>query len=504
MNIARHVEAGAANYPNRVALRFEGATFSYSRLEADAGRLAAFLSQRGVVAGSRVGLYLPNCPLFVIGYLAILKIGSIAVSLNPLCKSSEVRSALHDCGAMVVISNEELAAHIPRHELPSLELVLLAEEIEPAIAHEPKHLPARDVAASAPAVIVYSSGTTGEPKGCTLSHQNVISNMAAKVKYLEIRPDDRLLLFVPLSHCFGQNAVLNAAFGGGATVVLERQFRVDETLQTIKSENPTMLFGPPAVYALLLDRAAPGDLRGLRYFFSAAAPMSVSVALRWQDTFGRVIHEGYGLTETSPFATYNHETHYRLGTVGTPIRDVQIKIVDLESGADLPAGEAGEVLIRGPNVMLGYWNRPEETSQAIRGGWLHSGDVGRLDDEGYLSLLDRIKEMINVGGLKVYPSEVEQLLRSHPCVQAVAVYGIQDPVFGEQVVADVVLLPGTIATSDDLVRLCRDRLAAYKSPSQLRIVSALPVSPTGKLLKRTLRMHRETDRTGERRRWPVP
>lgn len=485
MNVARHVERARAERPDAVALRFDGRTTTYASLDDQAGRLASALAAMGLRRGDRMGLYLPNGPAFVIAYLAIQKLGAIAVSFNAFWKRDEVSRAVHASDARFIVTEPELTAQIDTTALPGLSIVL-ADALPSLVDSAPASLAAVEMSADEPSAIVFSSGTTGDPKGCTLSHRNVVSNIEAKVTHLRIAPEDRLLLFVPLFHCYGQNAVLNAAFQAGATVVLERGFTVERTLATIASEQPTMFFGPPPVFAMLLERARPADLKSLRYFFSAAAPLPTSVALRWHERHGLPIHEGYGLTETSPFATYNHTSRYRLGSIGTPISGVSLRVVDPVTGDELGPRQVGEILISGPNVMLGYWQRPDETSAAIRDGWFHSGDLGYQDEDGYYFLVDRLKDMINVGGLKVSPVEVERTLLEHPGVGRAGVFALADPLFGEQVAACVVLKTPDAATAAALIRFCRERLAFYKAPVRVVFSASLPVSPAGKLLRRQL------------------
>ena len=487
MNVAAHVERAAAERPGAPAVRFGGRTTTYRALEDHAARLAAALRAENVATGDRVALYLPNAPEFVIAYLAIQKLGAIAVSINSSWKRDEVRFALADSGACLAVADPALEGHIDRASLPQLRRVVSSDALPGLIGRHDERVSAVDLPPQSPCAIVFSSGTTGDPKGCTLSHANVRSNARAKVEYLQIASDDRLLLFVPLFHCFGQNAILNAAFEAGASVVLESRFSVERVLDTIAAERPTMFFGPPPAFAMLVERASPADLAPLRYFFSAAAPLPVSIALRWQETFGRPIHEGYGLTETSPFASYNHRSRHRLGSIGTPIRDVCMRVVDPETGEDRQHDEVGEIVIRGPNVMLGYWKRPQETADAIRNGWFHTGDLGYCDEEGYFFLVDRLKDIVNVGGLKVSPAEVERALLAHDAVAGAGVAAIADRVLGEQVGACVVLRPGRSAAEQDLIAFCRDRLAPYKAPVKVCFAPALPVSPTGKLLRREVR-----------------
>ena len=341
--------------------------------------------------------------------------------------------------------------------------------------------------AAAPAAIVYTSGTTGGAKGVVLSQSNVAFTMESKKNYLEIAPDDRLLLFLPLYHCFGQNAILNAALHAGAAVVLQRGFEAGAVLDSIAADGVTMFFGVPTTFVVLAECAAPEQFRGVRYFFSAAAPLPFEIETQWRKRFGAVIYQGYGLTETSPFASYNHRSRHKPGSVGTAIDGVEMQVVDIESGRPLPAGETGEIVVRGPNVMLGYWNRPEETRQAIRNGWLHSGDIGRTDEDGYFIVEDRLKDMAIVGGFNVYPAEIENVLYQHPAVAEAAVFGVPDAVLGERMRAAVVLKAGAEPAAEELLRHCHQRLAAFKVPAEVEFVAELPKNRTGKVLKRVLR-----------------
>jgi long-chain acyl-CoA synthetase len=494
VNIAQHVEAGRRACARAPALTFEGACWSYADLDRLASQTAYALQRLGVERGDRVALYLPNCPEWVWAYLGALKVGAIAVSLAAALRAAEVAALVADATPKVLITTRELRDQIlhgtptaPRHCL-----LVDAPADAPAalgglLAGAPEALTAVDLAPDAPAAIVYTSGTTGRPKGATLSHGNVVLNARAKVRYLGIRPDDRLLLFLPLHHCFGQNAVLNAALQAGASVVLQPRFDPDAVLAAARAGAFTMFFGIPASYALLLERAAPADLRAVRYYFSAAAPLPPEIERRWTETFGLPIHQGYGLTETSPFASYNHERRHQPGSIGTPIEGVEMRVVDAATGAPVAPGEPGEIVIRGHNVMLGYWRQPEETARVLRDGWFHTGDIGRQDADGYFYLLDRVKDMINVGGLKVYPAEVDAVLCACPGVAEAAAYGAPDPVLGEQVRAAVVPRPGVALTAAAVVQFCRARLASYKVPAAIEFREALPKTPTGKVLRRVLR-----------------
>lgn len=273
----------------------------------------------------------------------------------------------------------------------------------------------------------------------------------------------------------------------GATLVLFRRFVPDQVLEAIGRERVTMFFGVPTIFiGLLSTDLSRYDLSSIRYEMSAAATMPEEISRRWTERFGRRVYEGYGLTECSPFACYNDLVEHRFGSVGRAVEGFELAIFD-ETDREVPRGEWGEIVIRGPGVMKGYWNRPADTAQALRGGWLHSGDIGRMDDDGYVYIVDRVKDMINLSGFKVWPAEVEQYLYKLPQVQEVAVYGVPHPEKGEQVVAAVVPKPGRTITADEVIAYCRANIAAYKVPARVDVVAELPKSPTGKILKRILR-----------------
>jgi long-chain acyl-CoA synthetase len=494
MNVADHVARMAAARPDHAAILFEGKTLTYGVLDRTSSALASALVKAGVRPGDRVALYLPNIPGFALAYLATLKAGAIAVSINAIFKADEAAYILGDSAARVVFTTAELAANVDRARCPAIEHVVscegvsaLAEPLENWLDRGDPAFPPRVMARDDPAAILYSSGTTGFPKGVTLSQRNIISNIRTAAKYSEFRPVDKLLAFLPLFHVFAQNYIMNGGFEAGATVMLFRRFVPDVVLSAITREHATMFFGVPTIYiALLAADLSQHDLRSLRYFFSAAATMPQEVSRRWEERFGHPIHEGYGLTECSPFAAYNHLTSHRFGSVGTAVEDFEIRILG-DDGREVPRGTWGEICIRGPGVMLGYWGRPEDTARALRDGWLHSGDIGTMDADGYVFIVDRVKDMINVSGFKVWPAEVENALYRHPAVLEIAVYGVPHPEKGEAVRAAVVLKPGMQATGDEIVAYCREKLAVYKAPERVDIVTELPKSATGKILKRVLR-----------------
>jgi len=494
VNVAQHVERAARFFPDHPAILFEGTQIGYADLNAGANRITNALMARGVNAGDRVALYLPNTPEFPLCYLASLKSGAVVVSINAIFKSEEVKYILNDSGSRVLFTVGELLHNVPRGECPALEEVIVCAgdpqgnvPLDGWAAGGACDARALEMHPDDPAVLLYTSGTTGFPKGTILTHGNVVSNMYATVHHAGFTRHDRLALCLPLFHVFGQNFIMNAGFTACATLVLHRRFAPDRILDSIRRDHITMLFGVPTIYtALLAIDLSKHDLSSVRYEFSAAATMPQEIARRWTERFGRPVYEGYGLTECSPFACYNHDLRHKLGSVGTAVENFELKVVD-EMDGDVPPGTWGEIVIRGPGVMKGYWGKPADTAFALRNGWLHSGDTGLVDDEGYVFIVDRIKDMVNVAGFKVWPAEVEQVLYRHPAVKEAAVYGVPDPLAGEAVKAAIVLREGARGTGEDIVRYCRDRMAAYKVPASVDFVRDLPKSATGKILKRVLR-----------------
>ncbi|MCU0591742.1 MAG: long-chain fatty acid--CoA ligase [Desulfobacterales bacterium] len=494
MNITQHVERAAKFFPDKPAISFEGSTLTYRDLNARIDRLANALAANGVGRGQCVALYLPNIPAFAICYLATVRIGAIALSINSMYKSEELNYILNDSGSVLIATTGELLSNIPLSACPTVKQVIVCEgdpqghpTLDDWLEQASDRRTHADMNPNDPAVLLYTSGTTGFPKGATLSHGNVVSNAWATVHHSGFTRDDRMILFLPVFHVFGQNFIMNATFQACATLVLHRRFAPESVLESIRRDRVTMFFAVPTIYIGLLNMALPdGALASIRYEFSAASTMPREISARWTERFGRPVYEGYGLTECSPFACYNHDFRHKFGSVGTPIENTEIRILDADDN-ELPLGQWGEICIKGPGVMQGYWNKPDETRQALRSGWLHSGDIGMMDDEGYVFIVDRVKDMINVSGFKVWPAEVEQFLYKHPAIQEVAVYGKPHPDKGEMVVAAIVLREDARATGDEIIAYCRSHMAAYKAPARVDFVSELPKSATGKILKRTLR-----------------
>lgn len=494
MNIAKNLERARLFFPDKPALIFEGKTYTYCQLDEAVNRLANGLRTLGVEKGDRVALFLPNIPEFVFGYYAVQKIGAIAVSVNAMLKRHEVKYIVNDAGTSVMLTTASLRQEVVDEDLPDLKHVIITEgeagndlSLEGLMAKGDTLFKIAETDMHDPAAILYTSGTTGFPKGAVLTQMNIGSNSLSASNHSGVRPDDRLHLFLPLFHCFGQNYILNGGISKCATLVLHRRFEPEPVLEAIQKERVTLFFAVPTVFIYFLNMDTSGyDLSSLRYCFTAAANMPRETAMGWKEKFGMIIHEGYGLTECSPFASYNHDFRHKFGSIGMPIENVDMKIAD-ESGNELPAGEMGEIIIRGPNVMKEYWRNPEATAAAIQNGWLRSGDIGMTDGDGYFFITDRVKDMINVAGFNVYPNEVEQVLYRHPAVHEAAVYGVPDPIKGEAVHAAIVLKENAEATPEQIMDFCRTNMAVYRMPRKVVFVDQLPKSATGKILKRILR-----------------
>jgi acyl transferase domain-containing protein/acyl-CoA synthetase (AMP-forming)/AMP-acid ligase II/acyl carrier protein len=492
VNIANHVERGARLFPARLALSFEGETFSYAELNQESNRAANAFTGLGVARGDRVAIWLPNTAAFIIAYLGLQKLGAIAVTINTGLKAAEIDFILQDSGAEILLTTAALYAELAALDLSALRHTVLIEG-EAEGAHGFAALlrsAAPDFATVAtvpddPAAILYTSGTTGFPKGALLSHKTVVVSAQTAVNTFGLRPEDRVLVCLSLFHSFAQTAAFNPCLEAGATLILHRQFEAGPVLRSMQEAAATFFFGVPTLYILLAEQATRAQLQTVRRFISAGMTLPAAVLQRWHQKFGSVINEGYGLTEIC-LGTFNHDPLATPGSVGCPLEGVQLRVVN-EAGEQVAPGELGEIHINTPSMMLRYWQRPDETAAVLRDGWFHTGDIGRVDEEGNYYIIDRIKDMVNVGGVKVYPSEVEQVLYQHPAVKEVAVYGVPEALLGEQVQANVVLRPDTAITPQALLAFCRERLAEFKLPSVVHLVNELPKSRTGKILKRLLR-----------------
>jgi long-chain acyl-CoA synthetase len=491
LNLASIVDETAARVPQNVAVRLGEDELTYADLDEGSARLAAVLVERGLEPGDRVGVMLPNVPAFPIAYYGVLRAGGVVVPMNVLLKRREIAFYLEDSGSKLLLAWHGFATEAREGAAEGgVEMI----EVEPGsfadllAAHEPRP----DVAATDgedTAVILYTSGTTGKPKGAELTHSNLSRNAdVASRTTCVIEEGDVVLGALPLFHSFGQTVSMNASLRVGATLTLVPRFDPAEALSTMARDGVTHFYGVPTMFGALLHH--PGreefDTSALRTCITGGASMPVEVLRGFEDAFGSVVLEGYGLSETSPVASSTHpDSDRKPGSIGTPIEGVEMRVVD-EQDEPVAQGEVGEIVIRGHNVMKGYWQRPDATAEAMRGGWFHSGDMARIDEDGCFFIVDRKKDMIIRGGYNVYPREVEEVLYEHPKVREAAVLGVPHVEWGEEIGAAVVLHEGEQVDPEELSAYVKERIAAYKYPRLVWFLDDLPKGPTGKILKREI------------------
>jgi long-chain acyl-CoA synthetase len=491
VNLASNLVQTARARTDSVAIRDGAADTTYGELDLQSSRVAGMLAARGIQPGDPIGLMLPNVAEFASIYYGVLRAGGVVVPMNPLLKAREVAYYLGDSGARFVFAWHGFAAEAGSGaERADSEAIVVdpATFAELAAAAKPDDR-VIDTGADDLAVILYTSGTTGSPKGAELTHANLMRNADVLcTDLLRLSPDDVIFGGLPLFHAFGQTCALNAAVASGASVTLLPRFTPTDALRILAEHRVTVFEGVPTMYVALLghpERAAC-DASALRVCVSGGAALPVEVLRGFEEAFGCQVLEGYGLSETSPVASFNHPDRERKpGSIGTPIRGVEMRVVDSEGG-EVPQGEIGEIVIRGHNVMRGYWRKPEETAKAIPDGWFRTGDLGRIDKDGYFEIVDRKKDMIIRGGYNVYPREIEEVLYEHPAVAEAAVIGLAHPALGEEVAAAVVVKPGADITAEQLRDHVKAQVAAYKYPRLVWLVDALPKGPTGKIVKREI------------------
>jgi long-chain acyl-CoA synthetase len=491
LNLASTVTERAAADPAAVAVRLAELELTYADLDDRSALLAAVLRQKGLQQGDRVGVMLPNVLEFPIAYYGVLRAGGIVVPMNVLLKQREIAFYLEDSGAKLLLAwhgfgdeaREGAAAagaELIEVEPQSFAELLAGQEPETELADTDK---------DDTAVILYTSGTTGKPKGAELTHFNLSRNAEiASETTCEVKRGDVVLGSLPLFHSFGQTVSMNASLRVGATLTLLPKFDPGEALEIMQRDNVTHFYGVPTMYGALLHH--PGredfDTSSLRICITGGASMPVEVLRGFEEAFDCELLEGYGLSETSPVASSNHPGRPRKpGSIGTPLREVEMKVVD-EDDNEVPQGEVGEIVIRGHNVMKGYWQRPDATEEAMRGGWFHSGDMARVDEEGYFFIVDRKKDLIIRGGYNVYPREVEEVLYEHPKIREAAVLGVPHDQWGEEIGAAVVLHEGEELSPEEVSGYVKERIAAYKYPRLVWFLDDLPKGPTGKILKREI------------------
>ncbi len=503
LNLAAVLEHAARLTPERVAITFGDRHMTYAELDEQAARVAAGLHATGIRAGDHVALSCPNLPYFPIAYFGILKAGAAVVPINVLLKPREIAYHLRDSHAKAILAFEGT----PELPIGQACATAAADAGTPLVFLMPRDLPSlmRDDPGFNPprrepndtAVILYTSGTTGHPKGAELTHANMVGN--AVTCYDMFRPafdgdgPPAILITLPLFHSTAQTAQMNAGLYGGSRLVLVPRFEAAVVLDTFARERIGLWVGVPTMYWALLQfaRSSGRDVSeaaaSLKLCVSGGAPMPLEVLREFERVFRARILEGYGLSETAPVVAFNQlQRASKPGTVGLPVFGVDVRCFD-EHDRPVAAGERGEIVVRGPNVMKGYYENPDATAEAKRGGWFRTGDIGVIDADGYLSIVDRKKDMILRGGFNVYPREIEETLLTHPAVSLAAVIGVPDERLGEEVKAFVVLKPDQQVDAETLIAWSREQMAAYKYPRLVEFREALPMNASGKVLKRALR-----------------
>ncbi|MFA5891821.1 MAG: long-chain fatty acid--CoA ligase [Actinomycetota bacterium] len=500
MNIADIVRQGAARNPTKPALIYQDRPITYVDVDREIDAAAAGFAALGVRKGDRVAVMVNNIPHFVYSYLGILRAGGVMIPLNTMYTPDEVSFIVSDAGARAAVVAEPFIAAVEGlvHAVPMLEHVVVVggtasvgtmtwEQMSGCGGNVP------DVRISDDdlACLAYTSGTTGKPKGAMLTHGNLAANFdqMGKVSMLALTEDDVSLLALPMFHIYALNVILGLTLQVGATAVLLERFDAVGSLDAVERHRVTALFGAPPMFVAWLN--TPGiehrDLSSVRVAVSGAAPLPGPVLEEFHRRLSITIWEAYGLTETAPGVTSNAMGEVaKPGSIGKALPGVELRLVD-EDGDDVEEGDPGEIVVRGPNVFRGYWGLQEETEAAMRGGWFHTGDVAYEDEDGYLFLVDRKKDLIIVSGFNVYPREVEDALLRHPKIAEAAAIGIAHPYTGEAVKALLVLRPGEHATEEEIIEFCRRSIARFKCPQVVEFVDELPHTQTGKVLRRALR-----------------
>ncbi len=527
-NLGKLLQHAAEQFPSNRALYFLGTTYTYTELLQAAYRFAnALRGTFGIAKGDRIAIMLPNCPAAVISYFGTLLAGGIVVQTNPLYKEHELKHQLGDSGVRLIVTLDLLYNRIqavrPHTRLEHILIASIADDLpwpkswlyplkqrkdgqHTGIPYNRQNIhPFKKVLANAPptpicetvdaksdtALLQYTGGTTGISKGVMLTHYNLIANAYQNIhwSYKSVTGKERFLAALPLFHVFGLTVLMNqAALRAGEMILLPR-FEAETVLKTIHRKHPTVFPGAPTMYIALLNY--PGveqyALSSINVCVSGSAPLPIEVQERFEALTGARLIEGYGLTEASPVTHANPIWGRRkIGTIGIPFPDTDAAIVDSDTGEELPPGEIGELVVRGPQVMAGYWNRPEETAKVLKDGWLYTSDMGTMDEDGYFAIVDRKKDVIIASGYNVYPREVEEVLYEHPSVQEAVVAGVPDAYRGETVKAYIVLKSGSQATGAELEAYCRERLASYKVPRAYEFRAKLPKTMIGKVLRRAL------------------
>jgi long-chain acyl-CoA synthetase len=492
MNLAENLERSAFYFPDRLAILQDDRNVSYLELNEESNRVATALVKLGIQKGDHVGLCAPNSYEWLAFYFGVLKAGAIAVTLPSTLTQAELTRLLDDARPRVLFTVEEKLDELgDRGDRRYMEKVISAGGDIPyprLLEIGSPSFKAVDLDRKDTAAILYTGGTTGIPKGVMLTHENIKSSVHNVCHFERSNQEDRALCFLPPNHIFAQIHIMGSMIYGGGCVVIQPSFDLERVLDAIGRYRITKFYGVPTIYFRLLQMEGLKERLGpVNYYFSAAASMPGEIVREWKSRTRLNIHESYGMTETATMVTYNHYIRHVVGSVGTPVNIVEVQIRD-PHGNILGPREEGEICIRGPNVMKGYLNNPDETKAVFWGDWLRSGDIGVFDEDGYLYIIDRIKDMIITGGENVYPREIEEILYKRPEVGECSVIGLPDKEYGERVTACIILKQkGQQLDPVELKSFLKVHLASFKVPKDFIILDELPKGSTGKILKRELK-----------------
>ncbi|SFE35158.1 long-chain acyl-CoA synthetase [Thermoanaerobacter thermohydrosulfuricus] len=476
---------------DHVAIKFKDRIYSYGEVDSLIDKYASFFQSIGVKKGDRVALSFPNCPEYIFSFMGASKAGAIVVPLNMMLTLEEIAYIIMESGANTIVIHPLIAQKIDKSQLGRLNIknVVILDENTIATILKMKVAKPVDVEADEVCAYLYTSGTTGKPKGAMLTHNNFLADVKALDEVSDLGPNDNFLALLPLFHSFSWTVNILLGFYLGATITIKESFMPKDTLETLTNEDVTVFCGVPSMFAVLMRMAEKGQFKALRLAISGGAPLAPEIQRGFEEKFNFPLVEGYGLTEAAPVALLNPlepDAIRKPGSIGLPLPCVEAKVVD-ENDNELSVGEIGELVLKGPNIMVGYHNMPEETAKTLRGGWLHTGDLAKKDEDGYFYIVDRLKDMIILGGFNVYPREVEDALLEHPDVLEVAVIGVGDQLKGEEVKAFVVLKEGAKADKKELQNFLKNKLAPYKIPKIFEFVPKLPKNAAGKIEKKLLK-----------------
>ncbi|AHF07487.1 long-chain-fatty-acid--CoA ligase [Desulfitobacterium metallireducens] len=507
MSLLEMFKQSVRKYPNQPALISKGQNWSYKEMDQAVEGLALALSLRGIKFGDRVSIDMPNSPQWVISFFALMRLGCIVVQTNPLYVENELRAQLSDAQATAIISIPQLLSRLQAiQQEVGLEYIIIDGLIASGMRGSDNILDLGQLiqeergceeapwpqinAALDPAVLQYTGGTTGISKGVMLSHTNLVANALQIWEWIHGKEGkEKILIVLPLFHIYALSVGMNLAILSGSAMILLPKFDPEEVLNQIKNERPTLFPGAPTMYVALINhpRIKEYDLSSLRACISGSAPLPIEVAFKFGELTGGRLVEGYGLSEASPVTHINPLTRLKVGSIGVAVPNTNAKIVDLATGKQvLDPNEVGELVVSGPQVMLGYWQKNEETQAVLRNGWLHTGDLAKMDEQGYVYIVDRKKDMIISGGYNIYPREVEEILYKHPSIQEVACAGIPDSYWGEKIKAYIVIKEGWGISQEEIQSFLKGELAAFKIPKEIEFRDSLPRTAVGKVLRRFL------------------